>query len=508
MSNINKINKASYNSTINLVVYLVAVIAGIVKLKLVIFNYGNDFNSLYQFIAQMLSYMQLGNFGFTSLYLVYLYKSVVNQDKIEINKLLNGCKYFQKYSMIIMTVLTIIISVLIPFIVTKSSFNNIYIIFSFVILSIPVILEQYLNTNFIIYQAKQINYKAGGLYSLARAFSLFFCAFLTFRLDIKQYIVFEVMLNSIIIVFFINYTSKYNKKFVGFTSEIDKRPTKLSFKYFLVRLSNVIIFGTDNIMLARFVGLYSVGIVAPFVYISTVMTQIVSRLTAGIQNSLGIFLAEGNEGNGYAIKVIDLFLFFISLAICIPTYFGMNIFVSEFFYSSGGYTNVQYLDISLVLIIFTRTAFYKFDLVINGVGLYNYSFFEKLIEAILNICLSYILITSIGIAGVFIATSLSVVLISLPINNYIIKDYLHNSFLKTLLIDLTKIIVLLILLYFVSILRVNMDIYNLNLLITIFVILLFAIIFLIVLFIIFFLFSKTFKNIFYSILRRLQNKLK
>lgn len=184
----------------------------------------------------------------------------------------------------------------------------------------------------------------------------------------------------------------------------------------------VIVNNTDNLIISSFVGVTSVGIYSNYFLVIGSVRQLLDQVFQGITASVGNLGAT--EDNGHIQKIFETAFFtgnwlYGFAAICL--YELLEPFIETSFGSNYLFTS----DIVLVLCINfyingTRKAALTFR---DSLGLFFYDRYKAVAEALLNLVISIILVKYYGVLGVFTGTLLSMALVSVWVEPYILYKY-------------------------------------------------------------------------------------
>ena len=174
------------------------------------------------------------------------------------------------------------------------------------------------------------------------------------------------------------------------------------------KIGGVVVNGTDNILMVKFVSLASAGINANYTMITTalrkVMGIIFSSLTASIGNLAAEKQAEGSKPFFDQLNFISSWIYGFS-AICLLALF--NPFISLWLGS-------EYLfDHKVVFVIVLN--FYLAGMLMpirtfsSSMGLFWYDRYKPIFESLINLGFSIYLVHKVGLVGVLIGTTISTV---------------------------------------------------------------------------------------------------
>ena len=186
------------------------------------------------------------------------------------------------------------------------------------------------------------------------------------------------------------------------------------------KLGTIVVFQTDNLLIALFVGAVSVGIYSNYVMITSGLTTAYLLVFRSLTASVGNLCAE--EDKTHAREVfwqIDLFgrwLYGFS-AICLVALFNP-------FIGSVWLTPEYLFPMKLVLIIsanFYVTGMRHSVLTYrDAMGLYWYDRYKAIFEAAINLIVSILLARKYGILGIFIGTFVSTVTTCMWVEPYML----------------------------------------------------------------------------------------
>ena len=180
------------------------------------------------------------------------------------------------------------------------------------------------------------------------------------------------------------------------------------------------VFQTDNLLIAFFVGAVSVGIYSNYVMITSGLTTAYLLIFRSLTASVGNLCAEDDRTHAREVFwQVDLFgrwLYGFS-AICLVAL--LNHFIGSIWL-----TETYLFPMPLVLIIaanFYITGMRQSVLTYrDAMGLYWYDRYKAVFEALINLVVSILLARSMGILGIFIGTFVSTVTTCLWVEPYML----------------------------------------------------------------------------------------
>ncbi|OLS41091.1 lipopolysaccharide biosynthesis protein [Bacillus sp. MRMR6] len=238
---------------------------------------------------------------------------------------------------------------------------------------------------------------------------------------------------------------KENKK-----ERIDKSSKQDIYKnvgaMFFHKIGSVIVSGTDNLLLASFVGITSVGVYSNYKLIISILTSFINQIFNSVTASVGnLSASESDKQHSYFVySTLNLISFWI-FGICVCVLFSLlNPFIN--FWIGESYL-LDLRTVFLIIILFYITGMRQTNIVyINAMGLFWPLRYKSLIEALLNLLSSLFFLKYIGMPGIFLGTIFSTMLTNFWWEPYVvhkvgfkvsIMEYLKNYLKYALLVSFT-----------------------------------------------------------------------
>lgn len=215
------------------------------------------------------------------------------------------------------------------------------------------------------------------------------------------------------------------------------------------KIGTIVVNGTDNLLLSKFVGLIPVGLYSNYYLITnalnTILGQIFTSITASVGNLVAIESKEKTYSVFKKIFFLDFWIYGFS-SICLIVLFNDFITIwlgSEYLFSLG----IVLMIVINFYIAGMRKAVLTFR---DATGLYWEDRYKPFVESIINLVASIILVHTLGTIGVFIGTFISTMTTCFWVEPYIlykhefglsIKSYLKKYVIYTLLVIVTGIII-------------------------------------------------------------------
>lgn len=376
--------------------------------------------------VNILGVLNLAELGIGTAMIYSLYKPVAEDDKERICMLMNLYKRLYQYVALVITVLGIaLIPFLDYFIKGESGVDHLYLIYLMYLANVVAsYLFSYKKSMLIANQKSYISVGYEQLFHVLQLFLQIIILILTqnFIFYLIVQLLCQFMVNVSIAVK-VDYDYPFLKKNCQFPSkeerkEILKNIGAMSMHKFGI----VIVNGTDNILMSAFVGLASVGVYSNYKLILTNINSLLLKANEAFLGSIGNLSAIEKPQKIYEIFSTLNFMFFL-----IYGYFAaglavlFNSFVELFFGKEYLFSQTVVL---LIVIDFYLTGMRQMILLFrNAQGLFWYDRYKSLAEALLNFVVSVLLVKKYGVAGIFIGTIASNLLICVWVEPYVFMKY-------------------------------------------------------------------------------------
>lgn len=365
-------------------------------------------NALFTNILTMLSLVEL---GIGPAIIFSLYKPLAEKNTTKVLALM---KFYQKvYSIvgIIIGVLGLCIIPFLPYIIKDISINN-ELNFAFSLFVINAATTYFLSYKRNLIIADQYRYIAT-IYRYS-FFTILNVLQISFLLITDSYIVFlfiQVLLTILENVFvsrhadkmypFLRYkkSEKVDRKTLG---EIIKNTKALV----LHKIGGIVVSSTDNIIISVYVGILWVGLYSNYQLMINALNTIIGQFFSAITASVGNLGANESNNKSFSVFQNIFFFNFWIFGVCsICLLFLANPFIEIWL----GNKFILEIEIIFILIInFFVNGMRKTSLTFtDAFGLYWYSRYKPIFEAIINLVLSLALVSKFGLVGVFFATLIS-----------------------------------------------------------------------------------------------------
>ena len=193
----------------------------------------------------------------------------------------------------------------------------------------------------------------------------------------------------------------------------------------LHKIGGFVVLGSDNIIISAFLGIKTVGLYSNYSMIINVLVNLSNQVFSAITASVGNLLVTSNHRkslNVYKnISFANVWLagfISISLLVCMDSFVG--IWLGKKYVLPFGVLLVLCINLYLQITRYTNNSFKE------AAGIYYEDRFVPTIESIVNIIMSIILLHYFGLAGVFMGTICS----NLVLHLYSYPKFVYTNLFK------------------------------------------------------------------------------
>lgn len=452
------------NAIIGVISYLIIMISNFVTRSFFIKELGLEIagiESLYKNIISMLALAELG----IGTGLVYkLYDPIAKNDNIRIKKILNFYKStYLKISFIVLLCGSILCFI-VPFFV-KENISKTYLGILFFLFVLDVLASYLYSNRKVLITADQKNY----LISINDAIIQFLTMIvqISFLLMTSNFIIYMVIkiLCRLVGAFLIAqkfrdlYPDIYKIKDKSTISIEESKDLKRNIGAMLChKVSAFFVTSSSSIYITYFISASINGIYANYTLITTTLMHLINQVFNGITASFGNLLyTDTRERILNQFNTLYLLNYFIYSFCTVSIFVLIDPFIEWWIGTNSLFTKDT---VVLLLLYFYLYGIRRVILMTkDSAGMYEADKYMALLEAAINVILALVLVNYIGINGVIIANILSIVLVPLWTQPYIVYknilfDSLYNYYKRYLLYFILTIF-LSILTYMIANLFVN-----------------------------------------------------
>lgn len=432
-----RVEKSIKNVAVAITGQMLSYILGFISRMIFIKMLGSDYLGINGVFTNILTVLSILELGMGASITIFLYKPIAEKNYSLVNSLL---KYYKNYYNKLGVIVSILALCMIPFLkfIIKEELPNLNVIFVYVIFIIINVIPYFVASYKTLIDVRQERYIINIVHYLVNMVMTAFqiVALLLYKnyyLYLVLQLIFLIIENAIIVLV-------YNKKYKYKTAEIKKLDEEMKSKVRKKMKSMVsqqagliVLNSTDSIVISSMIGVKTVGIYSNYNLIISIIDSVLSQIFAAIQSAVGNLYATENVEKTYRIYKNISFINFFMVAICVTELFSL---VDNFIEIWIGKEYIMDFKVVIVMIInlmimgLNRTSYiYKY-----GIGIIEKDKYASIIGAVLNIVISIFLADKIGLIGIFIGTTISILLTKTFVEPYILYKYVFKKgFIKWVL---------------------------------------------------------------------------
>ena len=191
---------------------------------------------------------------------------------------------------------------------------------------------------------------------------------------------------------------------------------------FLHKIGSVLVYNTDNLIMSAFIGLTGVGIYSNYKLIANNLNNLLGQIFTGFAASIGNLAVTEDKGRVKEVfSTLNLACFLLYGYCCVAMAVLFRPFIELFF-------GERYiLSWGTVLLLLTQFYLTGMRMVTqqfrNAMGIFWFDRYRPLVEVVLNLAISLAAVRKYGIAGILMGTVLSLLLIPVWMEPYMLFKY-------------------------------------------------------------------------------------
>lgn len=423
-----KLKRGLLNIATGLLSQVVVILLGLIIPYLTIGNYGSEVNGYMTMVAQIYAYIALLEAGLGTAALQALYRPVAEHNREAISAIINAStQYYRKLS-IVYALAVCVAGLLLP-VFLNSTLDSIEITAYFLLFGASNVINFMFTASMRpLLLAEGKTYVTDNITTIFHVVSQFAKIFL---LGLNLNIVVLQFVYSAINILQIGVYYIYFYKFYGW---IDKTilPAKDALRQkniFLIQQIRDLIFScTDVVLLSIVCDLTIASIYAVYMLIFNALNTAIISLTTGTLFILGQIYSKSRERYFRAHRLYEITLLIATFTVFTVAYLLCEPFIRLY---TQDIADINYVDAYLPL-LFALSGLLTICR-LTSLRLINFAYHAKkalkqtIVEAVINIVLSLILVQTMGIHGVLIATCIALFVRLLVVTSYVYKNILHQS---------------------------------------------------------------------------------
>ncbi len=396
------------NSIYSLLSFALISLFGIYIRKLFTQNLPIELLGLEGLFSSIVSILSLAELGISYVINYSLYKALANDDKEEVNVLMNIYRYMYRLIGSFVLVVSVALYFFLPNIIREQNIPWNYVELVYFI-QIATVLSTYFiaykRTLFAADQKDYISIKIDTICKIAANIVriLAIVCFQSYVLYALTALFFNILAN-LIITYKVNKTYDFIKPVKVNIDDMRNRNFFKDIKNFLIhKIAYILYGGADSIIVTAFLGLQIAGLMANYLLIHTGIYTILYKCFQGIVPSLGnLVYSETKEKSFKVYKTLDLLYTLFGAYICCMYILFFQKFILLFFGSDFllSDTYILMLGINVFLSMqFENACNYR-----NTYGSFEKDRLYMVLSAVSKVVIAMILIKEYGIAGLMIGT--------------------------------------------------------------------------------------------------------
>jgi len=393
------------NTVSSMILQITTIICGLIIPRLILRAFGSEINGLVNSITQFLGLISFMELGVGAVVETSLYKPLAEHDMEELSKVMTSARRFFRTIARILFVYVSILFFLYPVIV-KNNFNWLYSSSLVLILSITAFMQYYFGiVNKLLLNSDQKGYIQYILHTVCLVLNALTCFVL-----IKIGCTIHIVRLASAVVFLIQPITMYayvNKHYnIDYSIQYTEEPIKQKWNGIAQHVSQIVLDGTDTIVLTIFATLKDVSIYHVYYVVVHGVRTLTQSLSSGIQPLIGHLWAKKETED-----LLRAFRRFEWIVHTVTTYAYSCIaalIVSFVTIYTSGVNDADYYRPAFALILSLancmRCLRLPYNVMVLAAGHYKQTQASYIIAAALNLVISIIVVSFWGLIGVAVGT--------------------------------------------------------------------------------------------------------
>ncbi|MBM6863116.1 lipopolysaccharide biosynthesis protein [Ligilactobacillus aviarius] len=373
-------------------------------------------NGLFNNILTFLAFAELGigvSFSFS------LYKPLAEDDEETISAIMTLFRKIYNVIGIVILILGLIVTIFVPNLVKANSSIE-HIRYYFVLYLLSTVVSYFFTYNRSLLIADQLGYIDSQNQLVFSIIKYIFQIFFLLTFDSYTGYLVVLILTNLLSNIAITIKAKHRYKYLNLHSkkkpshEVVKELKQNVIGTIASKVGGIVVNGTDNILISKFVGLGSVGIYSDYSLVMTGITSVLSQVLNSVVASFGNLGAVEKENKEKQINLFDNFTYFNAFFVFFCALVMYAIFQPFIKLWVGAKYHLSMFTVLIIIINFAFAQFRPALFLINSYGLFWGYRYKSIVEAVVNFGLSLFLVmnTSLGISGVLIGTIIGNILVN------------------------------------------------------------------------------------------------
>ncbi|MDZ5040764.1 lipopolysaccharide biosynthesis protein [Clostridium perfringens] len=397
------------NISMNFLNQIISIILSFISRTIFIKVLGVDLLGINGLFADVLNLLSMADLGFTTAMSYSFYKPIAEDDKVKISSLIGFYKKIYRIIAFTITIIGILIMPFLRFIVNTDKeipLLNVYYLFALA----GVVMSYLFVYKTAILVASQKNYVISRIIIIINIIKTI--------IQIITLIIFKNYILYLTINLIYNFTTNYlsSRKAVKLYPYIndkinlnieEKRNIFINLKsIFLYKISSLLLNATDNTLISIIVGTATVGYYSNYLMISTQLTSFMQIIFSGLTASIGNLIIKEKSDKRYEVFKITQSISFIICGIIIT---GFVVTVNDVIriWLGSEFLLENSSVIAVAINMYLTCVLQPLWIYREASGLYIKTKYIMLFAAIINLVLSLLLGSSIGLTGILLASAIA-----------------------------------------------------------------------------------------------------
>lgn len=409
--------KSLKNSTVALVLFVVALLLNFISRKVFLDGLGEDVLGLTSTTQNILSFLNIAELGISYAVSFTLYKPLYHNDHEAINEIVDLQRYLYRYVAYVIIAGGLGIMAFFPYIFAKMTLPLWYAYASFIVFMISALLGYFVNFKQIVLTAAQLDYKVQMSFRVTQLIKLVvqIAAVLLVPGGYILWLVIELIF-AILSAYALHRTTmktfpwlaRSGKKFAELKSKYGDFIMKIK-QVFIHKIAGFALSQSAPLIIYAYTSLAVVALYGNYQIIVNGLNQLIGAVFNGFSAGIGNLVAENDKRKIWKV-FNELFSvrMFVAGAVCFTLAYSANAFVSS--WVGEQYVFPKQTTLLIVASLFINISRSTVDSYIGAYGIYQ-DIGAPAVEATLNIGCSILLGYHFGINGILCGTLVSLIVI-------------------------------------------------------------------------------------------------
>ena len=405
MNKKSRTQKVLMNVSASIIGNVVSLVCGLILPRLILKNFGSEYNGITQSITQFISYISLMQSGIGGATIAALYKPLAKNDTREISEILASTEQYMRRISMIFVAFVAGFSIIYPLFIYRD-FGFLFTASLIVIISLSTFAQYYFGFTYqCLLNADQKAY----IIHYLNALTVILNAVVSVVLINAGFGIHVVKLGASIVhiippIFMYFYVREKYKIIRGIKPTTDKIPEKWN-----AAAHEVAAFVNDNtdiIILTFFTNMKEISVYTVYHYVTGNIKKIITNFTVGFGHAFGDMYARDElDLMNKNLGIYEIIIYSLTTVCCSTM---LTMFVPFVLIYTKGVNDVNYARPIFALAMTAACAFNCFRVpyrsIVYALGHYKETRNGAIIEAVLNIVISVVSVISFGLVGVAIGT--------------------------------------------------------------------------------------------------------